>query len=70
MNMRNHLICPACAAPLPPAVKRRGRACWYCYAPLNAEDPPALLPAGSGPINPERPLSIGPSKVAGQQLGG
>jgi len=52
--------CPACDAPAASAHKRRGRACWYCDAPLSADDPPRVIAAK---INRERPLRIGPSHV-------
>ena len=55
-GMAAQLSCPACAAPAASAQKRRGRACWYCDAPLSADDPPRVIAAK---INCERPLHIG-----------
>ena len=55
-NPPARVACPACDAPAASASHRRGRACWFCDAPLSTEDPPRLVAAK---INPESPLYIG-----------
>jgi hypothetical protein len=47
--------CPACDAPVASALQRRGRACWFCDAPLSADDPPRVV---AEKINPEHPLHV------------